>query len=87
VNFAGNRSWILSQTATAACAIGTWFEYFRWKHSTMANAPVKVKIFLGMSILFSLAFLVRLFYRGVVTRRDYFGQEMEHRRSVAKGSH
>ena len=82
----GRKSWVLSQITSLACAIGASVEYIRWKHSTRPDAAVEAKIFVGMSILFSLVFLVRLFRRGLVTKRDYFAEEMEHRHSLAKGS-
>jgi hypothetical protein len=80
----GRRSWVLSQITTAACAIGTGFAYIRSKHGTRPDADVSAKIFMGMGIFFVLVFLVRMFYRGVLTRRDYFAEEMEHRRSLTK---
>lgn len=77
-------SWVLSQVTTLACAVGTCFEYVRWKHSTRHDASVEAKLFLGTSICFLLLFLVRLVYRGFPSKRDYFAEEMEHRRSLAK---
>jgi len=81
----GRISFVLSQATTALCAFGAGFRYLHWRHSLRADAPVEARIFLGMCIVFSISFLVRMFRRGLVTKRDYFGEEMDHRRSLAKG--
>ena len=83
-NRAGLKSWIISQITTLTCAIGSGLEYIRWKHSTRLDAPVEAKIFLGASVAFLLLFLVRFAYRGFVSKRDYFAEEMAHRQSLAK---
>ena len=80
------RRWIFSQVSTVVFAIGSGFEYIRWKHSPRSDAPVEIKIFLGTTILFLLLFVVRVVYRGFVTKRDYFGEEMARRHSLAKGA-
>ncbi len=84
VNIVGHRSWILSQAMMLAYAIGTAFEYAHWIHSTRSDASVESKVFLGLSVAFLFLFFVRFACKGLVTKRDYFGEEMAHRRSLAK---
>jgi hypothetical protein len=86
MNRAGLRSLILSQTITAACAIGTGSRYVYWKHSTRADAPVEAKIYLGACVVFIALFLWRLVYRVFLRKRNYFAEEMDHRHALAKGS-
>jgi len=64
----------------AACAV---FNFFRWVHSASSGARFETilwAILFCISVLFGIARL--LYYR---THRDYFAEEMEHRRLLAKG--
>jgi hypothetical protein len=86
MNKADLRSLILSQTITAACAIGTASRHVHWKHSTRANAPVEATIYLGACVVFVALFSWRLVYRVFLRKRNYFAEEMGHRHALAKGS-
>jgi hypothetical protein len=84
VNRVGRRAWILSQTTVLACAIGAAFEYTRCKHSARPDAAFESRFFLALSVVFFALFIVRFVYKGLVTKCDFFAEEMEHRKMLAK---
>ncbi len=78
-------SFALAQATTAACAIVTGLRYVHWKHSLQSDGPIEAKIYLGACVIFTASFVVRFVRRVYRKKPDYFAEEMEHRRILAKG--
>ena len=82
MNRATRRSVIRFLMGTTIAAVGAALNLVRWMHSTKPDAPVWVRVWLGLCVLSVVSGLLRLFYYR--NRRNYFADEMEHRRSLAK---
>jgi hypothetical protein len=84
VNSAPRRSLVRFLIGTTIGATGSAFNAVHWMHRTRPDAPVQVRIWLVLCVLSVVSALLRfLYYRN---RRNYFAEEMEHRRSLAKGT-
>jgi hypothetical protein len=67
---------------TAVAAIGAGLNAARWMHCTKPNAAFETKFWLVLCAISVGSGLVRfLYYRN---RRDYFAEEMDHRRALTK---
>jgi hypothetical protein len=82
MNNATRRSTIRILIGTAIGAALAAFNSARWMHNAGPDAPIWAKVWLvlcGISVLSDFWRLV--WYRN---RRDYFAEEMDHRRSLTK---
>ena len=71
-------------TGNAIGAISAAWIGVRWMHSTKPNAHFEAKIWFVLCALSVLMGVLRfVYYRN---RRDYFAEEMDHRRALAKGT-
>ena len=69
---------------TAVGAAGALLNVLLWMHSKRPEAPIYTKLCLALlAISVTLAVLRFIWYR---KHRNYFAEEMDHRRSLAKGS-
>jgi hypothetical protein len=65
-----------------AGAIAVW-NLFRWMHHTSLNARFNTILWAAFFVVSLLSGLARILY--FRNHRDYFAEEMDHRRSLAKG--
>ena len=79
---ATHRSTINYVIGVAIAAIGAAINAVRWFHRTGSDAAVWTKVWIGLCAFAVIAGIFRVvYYRN---RRDYFAEEMNHRRSLAK---
>jgi hypothetical protein len=68
---------------TGIGAMGAAFNAVRWMHSTRPEAHWETKFWFALCAASVLLGVFRFIYHR--NRRDYFAEEMDHRRSLAKG--
>jgi len=82
VSNATRRATIRFVVGEAIAGLAAAFNFVRWMQSTRPDARVEAKIWLVLCVLsVALGFSYFLYYRN---RRNYFAEEMEHKRSLAK---
>ena len=85
MNQSTRRATVRFLTGNGIAAAGAVWLFFRYMHSTRPDGPFWAKIWLVLACVSILMGLLRvLYYRN---RRDYFAEEMDHRREIAKDSH
>jgi len=81
---ATRRNSIRILIGTALSGLGAAFEAVRYLHSSHPEDQVWAKVWIGLCILcVTFGIFQGIFYWN---RRDYFAEEMEHRRSLLKKS-
>jgi hypothetical protein len=76
------RATISYVVGVAIAALGAAINAVRWSHRTSVDAPVWTRVWIGLCAFAVIAVVFRVvYYRN---RRDYFAEEMDHRRSLTK---